>query len=203
MRYTLAALLILLSNPVSAQQLQMPKGLAAPQFLGDMLAVVAFCNLTNSVDQYEMSAFARAIGITPTDKAHVEAERIKHYGKYRSHFDTLQKHQDFCGKITRHPFLLKVMRRGVPNSVGSDDRRQSEKIDYFGEMLAKLLFCNAQVDEMKWGNYLFAMGVKSESMPALGAHAKKMRSAIAGKYSTPQLASEMCTQVRDNLAKPM
>ncbi len=202
MRYLLTILLFLVSPPASAQQLQLPNGLNAPEFFGDMLAVVAFCNLTDSVDQYEMSAFARAVGIAGADKVQVEAERTKHYGKYRSHFDTLEKHVDFCSKIKSHPFLLKVMRRGVPSFAGSDDRRQPEKIEVFGELLAKLLFCNVQIDATKWGNYLFEMGVKSENSPAIGSHAKSVRSTLVAKFPTPQLAKEMCKQVNSSLAKP-
>jgi len=198
-RYTLGVAFLLLSSPVLAQQLQLPQGLNKAEYFGDVLAVVAFCNLTLSVDQYEMSAGMKAFGVTSSDQAGMEAVRAKYYEMYRREFTTPEKHQDFCTKIMNHPFIAKVKRRGVPTIAGSDDRRQSEKIEVFGEMFARMTFCKIQINAAKWGLFLSNMGVKSDSMPALSEHAAKTHNAISAKYNTPHFATDMCNETRASL----
>jgi len=144
-RYLLATLLVMTGpsfaqdNPV-AQKL-LPPGVTKAEFFGDLLAVISFCNLTMSIDQYEFGAGMRFFGITSADRPAMETMRDKQYEKFRREVTTPAKHFDFCKAAYRHPILSKAMRRGVPSFIGSDDRRQEEKIEYFGTSMGTLMFC--------------------------------------------------------------
>ena len=197
-RYILAILFCISNAPASAQAL--PPLVDKVEFFGDILAVVAFCNLIQTVDQYELSAGMRHFGISSADRVAMEASRDKHYATFRRENATPAKHQEFCVKSMRHSFLVKVQRSGVPSHVGSDHRRQPEKIEFFGDILANMVFCKIPVNSDKWGAFMFNMGVKSESMAALGEHATKTQKAIAAEYGTSQGAAEMCKETRANPA---
>jgi hypothetical protein len=77
---------------------------------------------------------------------------------------------------------MKTMRSGYHSFPGSDDRRQPEKIEFFGNFLGTMVFCNYPVDADKWGRFLFDMGVQVESMTALGNQAKTTQQALVNQY---------------------
>jgi hypothetical protein len=197
-RCILFATFLLLNPTVFAQQLQLPQGLTKAEFFGEMLALIAFCNLTQSVDQYEFSAGMRAFGVTSSDRAAIESGRRKHYEVFRRDFATVDKHQDFCTKGMTHPFIARTMRRGVPTVAGSDDRRQPEKIVFFGDIFAKIRFCKIPVNDDRFAMLLINMGVKSESIPALREHSANTQKALATEYNTTQRIADLCRVTRTN-----
>ena len=92
------------------------------------------------------------------------------------------------------------MRSGYPLTPGSDYRRQPEKIEFFGDILGTMAFCKISTDEEKLGRFLFDMGVQSESMNALRAEARKHQQDLTAQYGTPQVAAQVCSEVRANPA---
>lgn len=90
------------------------------------------------------------------------------------------------------------MRKGFPIVAGSDDRRQPEKIDFFGSALGSAIFCKIPIDGVKWGKFLFEMGVKSESVPALNKQATAAAAGIAASKTIKRDTAEYCQQVREN-----
>ena len=64
----------------------------------------------------------------------------------------------------------------------------------FGNMLGTLTFCKIPVDGTKWGMFLSDMGVRSESMKAMGEVATKEGLALAAEKSPEQTAA--CNEVR-------
>src|SRR5262249_7841312 len=161
-----------------------------------MLAVIAFCNLTYYVDQYELSALMRFFGVVSAYRAAMGRVRDKKYQEFRRQFTTPAKHQDFCTTSVQNPFLTKLKRSGFPSIAGSDYRRQPEKIEFFGDILGTMTFCNIPTDGEKIGRLLFEMGVQSESMDALQAEARKHQRELAAQYGTPQGATQVCSEVR-------
>ncbi|WP_284180368.1 hypothetical protein [Rhabdaerophilum sp. SD176] len=197
-RQILVGIMMLLTNASISQPLQLPNGLSKTEFFGDILAAISFCNLTLSVDQYELGAGMRAFGVTRKEIQELNAAKTRHYHVYRRDFDNSESHQEFCIKIMQHPFISRVLRRGVPTIIGSDDRRQPEKIEFFGVITAKLSFCKINVSNQKFGFFMAHMGLSPESFPALREQIAKSRRDLVNEYSNPQLAAEMCREVRDN-----
>ena len=167
-------------------------------FVGDMFATIAFCNLWNHVDQYELATGIRYIGVTSADRKAMEAFRQKQYEKYRREITTISQHQEFCSAAVRHPFLMKTMRRGFPIIAGSDDRRQPEKIEFFGNVLGPVFFCKISFDDEKWGKYLFEMGVKSESISALNKQADTVANKLKAENAQMADAAAYCQQAREH-----
>lgn len=165
-------------------------------FYGDMLAVIGFCNLWLHVDQYELAASMRFFGITSAEQPAVRAAQEKHYTEYKQKFPAMTQQGDFCGRAVRHPFFVKILRRGFPVVAGSDDRRQPEKIEFFGNMLGPVFFCKITLDENEWGRFLFEMGLKSESVSALNKHAMKVMNELNAQNSTPSEIAAYCQTIR-------
>jgi hypothetical protein len=184
-------------NFVTAQKL-LPPNMTKADFFGEIFAVIAFCNLTYYVDQYELSALARFFGVASADRAAMETIRDKKYQEFRRQFTTPAKHQDFCTTSVQNPIFVKIKRSGFPSIPGSDYRRQPEKIEFFGDMLGTMTFCKIPTDGEKLGRILFEMGVQSESMNALQAEARKHQQELAAQYGTPQGATQVCSEVRAN-----
>jgi hypothetical protein len=204
LRCALAATLIAFSLPTHAEdgsalaQKLLPPGVTRAEFFGDLLAIIAFCNLTNQVDQYEVSAGMRFFGVTSADRPAMEAARDKRYEVYRRQYSTWSKHTDFCTNDKSHLLLSKIMRRGFHSFPGSDDRRQDEKIEVFGTALGTMMFCKIPVDGDKWGQFLFDMGVKSESLTALTNQTRTTHQALLLEHGNPQKASQLCAEVKLN-----
>lgn len=202
-RYALTLFLFFLS-PVYAQDQSaivdklFPPGVSKVNFFGDTLATIAFCNLWNHVDQYELATGIRFFGVISADRKAMETVRQKQYEKYRREITTISQHQEFCSAAVRHPFMMKIMRRGFPIIAGSDDRRQPEKIEFFGNTLGPVLFCKIAFDEQKWGTFLFEMGVKSESMPALNKQADTTANKLKADNASTADVAAYCQQVREN-----
>lgn len=175
-----------------------PPGVSKVDFFGDTLGTIAFCNLWNHVDQYELATGIRFFGVTSADQKAMEAVRQKQYGKYRSEITTISQHQEFCSAAVRHPFMMRIMRRGFPIIAGSDDRRQPEKIEFFGNILGPILFCKIAFDGEKWGTFLFEMGVKSESMPALYKQVDTAANKLKAENASTANVGAYCQQVREN-----
>jgi hypothetical protein len=195
--------------PEDMLQKLLPPNVTKVGFLGDLLAVIAFCNLNKEVDQYELLAGMRAFGISSADRTAMEAIRDKQYGAYRREFSTASKHQAFCADVAsisppgsrnhlRSSFLTKLMRSGVPFMAGSDYRRQSEKIEFFGDLLGTLQFCRVPVEAQKLGSFLFYMGIQSESTSALKERTAKRYKELGTEYGVPDDASEVCKEVAAN-----
>jgi hypothetical protein len=195
-------LILLIATSAYAQtqpqpQPQIPPGFDRVEFFGVVLARMAFCGMFHHVDQYEFATAMKAFGVTSADRPAMEASRDKNYQILRDKFKTAREHGDFCIENRSWPFFIKAGRKGSPSWVGSDPGKQPEKIELFGNMLGALVFCKIDVDGNKWGLFLSDMGVKSESMSAMGDQAKRQQQALIAE-STPQRAAEACKETRAN-----
>lgn len=195
-----AAIAIVFCVSVTPAKSQLPPNFDKRDYFGDMLALTAFCGLAHNVDQYEMGQAMKAFGVTSVDRQAIEVAREKHYQAYRDKFKTSSTHGDFCIAIRSHPFFSKVSRNGTPVHVGSDTKKQEEKTELFGHFLGAMAFCKIPFDAEKWWSYMFDMGVKSETVPALTAHSNKVRQDLLSAYGTPDQAAVVCDQVRTNPA---
>jgi hypothetical protein len=193
--------------PESLLRKLLPPGVTKFDFFGDALAVIAFCNFTKDVDQYELAAGMRAFGVAPADQPKIDAIRDRQYDIYRRDFSNLMRQRDFCAaavtdavKISRASdsirasFLLKIQRSGVPLLPGSDSRRQPEKIEVFGDLLGKASFCKISIDAHKFADFLSYMGVQAESMDALGNRAAKRQRDLVAQYESPDKALHVCDE---------
>lgn len=196
----ITCLILCVSSSASAQgqpQPQLPPSFDRIAFFGDIFARMSFCGLFNFVDQYELMSATKAFGVTGSDRPAIEAVREKNYQKLRDTFKTPAAHGDFCIENWSHPFLVKAGRRQSTSIAGSDTTKQPEKIEVFGELLGSLTFCKMQIDGDKWGRFLFDMGVKSESIPAMAERAKAAQQSLAPLAGTSQ-ANEFCAQTKLN-----
>jgi hypothetical protein len=174
----------------------MPPGFDRVEFFGVVLARMSFCGMFHQVDQYEMAMAMKAFGVVQTDRPAMEASRDRNYQILRDKFKTARDHADFCIENRSWPFFIKAGRKGSPLWVGSDPEKQPEKIEFFGNMLGALVFCKISMDGVKWGMFLSDMGVRSESMRAMGEVATKRGLALAAENSPEQAAA--CKDVRSN-----
>jgi hypothetical protein len=159
---------------------------------------MAYCNFFHHVDQYEMAMAMKAFGVTSIDRQAIEARRDSQYKMYRSKFQNASSHGDFCIRARSHPFFIKAGRRGSPLIPGSDTNKQPEKIELFGDFLGVVAFCKIPIDDERWGKFLFDMGVKSESVPAIGTKAIAVRRALLAEHSNPARAQQVCDEARKN-----
>jgi hypothetical protein len=194
-------LFLVISSTAFAQtppqsQPQIPPGFDRVEFFGVVLARMSFCGMFHQVDQYEMAIAMKAFGVVQTDRPAMEASRDKNYQILRDKFKTARDHADFCIENRSWPFFIKAGRKGSPSWVGSDPEKQPEKIEFFGNMLGALIFCKIPMDGTKWGMFLSDMGVRSESMKAMGEVATKQGLALAAEKSPEQAAA--CKEVRAN-----
>jgi hypothetical protein len=199
-RWYFAFVALAFCNPAisaKAQQALLPLGFDRVAFFGDILARMSFCGMYHDIDEYELASAMKAFGVTPGDRALIENGREKYYQSLREKFKTARDHADFCIENRNNPFFVKAGRKGSPTIVGSDDRRQPEKIEVFGDLLGAMLFCKIDVSGDKWGKYLFDMGVNSESIQALSARAKRKQQALVEAGQSRQ-AEEFCQNTRSS-----
>ncbi len=200
-RILLTALICALVRPAMAQQLPpefLPPKFNKVEFFGDTLAVIAFCGLWHDIDQYEIASAMKALGVAQADRPAIEQVREKNYQGLRGKYQTAKAHGDFCIEIRSHPFLTRVKRSGVPSVVGSDHRRQPEKIEVLGNLLGAMATCKTQLDDNKWGLFIVDMGVAVESLAGITAQAKTARQSILATHNTPEKMNAFCDQTRSN-----
>jgi len=199
-RIAISLMLLCICAKAAAQTQQLPPNFPRKEFLGDMLALLSFCNFHDITDRYEIFVAFKELGVTSADRLEIFALRDKNYQIYRRKFDTPATHEKVCREARSQFFFIKTKRKGVPIAAGSDTDKQPEKIETFGNILGVLFFCQAKVDENKWGSFLFEMGVKSDSIPALNNQAQVTQHALAAQYRNPQGAPEVCAKAKNGFS---
>jgi hypothetical protein len=167
-----------------------------------MLAILSFCNFHDITDRYEIFVALRDLGVTSRDRTEIYTLRDKNYQRLRSEYTTPAAHEKFCSASRSQFFFIKTKRKGVPIVAGSDTEKQPEKIEAFGNVLGVLLFCERKIDDVRWGSFLFDMGVKSESVSALNAQAAQVRRSLSAEHGSPQRAPEICAKATNNFSAP-
>jgi hypothetical protein len=168
------------------------------EFLGDSLALLSFCNFHDITDRYEIFAAFKELGITAAENVEIMAIRDKNYQIYRNKYTTPAAQEKICRQARSQFFFIKTVRKGVPIIPGSDTEKQPEKIETFGTILGVLVYCEMKVDGTRWGHFMSDMGVKAESMDALGNQARETQRALVAQYGAFQRApAEVCAKAKN------
>ena len=198
-RISLALYLLIICQLGFAQaQQRPPPNFPKKEFFGDALALLSFCNFHDVTDHFEMFLAFKELGVTAADKSEILAIRDKDYQIYRDKFSTPASQEELCKRAKNQFFFIKTRRKGVPLVAGSDTNKQPEKIKLFGNALGVMLFCKANIDQRKWWDFMFYMGINSESVTPLVDYAAKTKQALAARYGTPEKASDTCLKIKNN-----
>jgi hypothetical protein len=199
-RIAIYLILLCVCLPAAAQTQQVPPNFRKKEFFGDMLAILSFCNFHDITDRYEMFVAFKELGVTSADRSEIFAIRDKNYQIYRNKFDTPATQEKFCKDARSQFFFVKTKRKDVPIVAGSDTEKQPEKIETFGDVLGVLVFCRTKIDINRWGGFLVDMGVKSESMDALGKQAVQTERALVVQYGSPEHAPDVCAKAKNSFS---
>lgn len=163
-----------------------------------MFAIMSYCNFHDTTDRYEIFVAMKELGVTSADRPEIMAIRDKNYQIYRNKFDTPAKQEELCKQARFNFFFVKTRRKGVPISAGSDTDKQPEKIEAIGKILGVISFCQFNVDETKWGQFLVNMGVKVESMKAVSDQAGQLYHSLITQHGFPERAPEVCAKTKND-----
>jgi hypothetical protein len=166
--------------------------------VGQVLGAVAFCGLASRLDQFRFAQQLAELQLTSADKPQIEKSRQDTYVKIRTAVTNADAHEAYCREAERNPLLKTVLRKFSEGDRNSDTSQQQEKIRTYGDIIGLMEFCGVSVDGQKLGNSLYAIGVMSESIPAVLARSKIKRTGLELERGQMKLNSNACSEVQSN-----
>jgi hypothetical protein len=166
--------------------------------VGRVLGAVAFCGFASRLDQFRLAQQLAELKLTSADKPQIEKSRQNTYMKIRAAVTDADAHEAYCRETERNPLLRAVLRKVSEGYRNSDTTQQQEKIRAYGDIIGLMEFCGLDVDGQKLGNSLYAVGVISESIPAVFARSKVKRSGLELERGQMKLNSAACSELQSS-----